>query len=102
MNGKARLSASVDPDLIEAAENAVAKGQYGSVSAWVNEALRLKLAQDRRMEALAAFVAAYETEHGEITAQELELAARRARTRATPVRGIQGAKTQVGRRRRAE
>ena len=56
MNGKQRLSASVDADLIEAAEDAVASGRSGSVSAWVNEALRAKCDQDRRLQALDAFV----------------------------------------------
>ena len=87
MSYKARLSASVDADLIEAAEDAVARGRFDSVSAWVNDALRLKLAHDRRLEALAAFVGAYEAEHGEITAEEIHAAARRARGRATTVRG---------------
>ena len=79
---KQRLSASVDADLIVAAEAAVARGSFDSVSAWVNEALRLKLEQDRRLEALGAFVAAYEAEHGEITSDEIRDAARRARARA--------------------
>jgi Arc/MetJ-type ribon-helix-helix transcriptional regulator len=86
MSNKQRLSASVDAELIEAAEAAVAGGRFESVSAWVNEALRLKLEQDRRLEALATFVAAYEAEHGEITAAEMRLAARRARARAVVVR----------------
>jgi Arc/MetJ-type ribon-helix-helix transcriptional regulator len=86
MSGKQRLSASVDADLIQAAEDAVAHGRFVSVSAWVNEALRLKLAHERRLEALAAFVARYERDHGEITAEEIEQAARRARGRAVPVR----------------
>lgn len=64
---KQRLSASVDEELIEAAEKSVARGDSESVSAWVNDALRLKLAQERRLEALAAFIAGYEGEHGEIT-----------------------------------
>ena len=85
---KQRLSASVDSDLIEAAENAVASGRSESVSAWVNEALRLKLAQERRLLALAAFVSAYEDEHGEITPEEIRSAARQARARATVVRGM--------------
>ena len=93
MNNKQRLSASVDADLIEAAEDAVARGRYDSVSAWVNEALRFKLAQDRRLEALAAFIAAYESEHGEITSEEMRLASRRARASAVAVRG-----TRVGKR----
>jgi Arc/MetJ-type ribon-helix-helix transcriptional regulator len=79
---KQRLSASVDADLIQAAEAAVAQGRFDSVSAWVNDALRLKLEQDRRLEALATFVAAYEAEHGEISAPEIRDAARRARARA--------------------
>ena len=96
---KQRLSASVDADLIEAAEDAVARGRFDSVSAWVNEALRLKLAQERRLEALAAFVAAYENEHGEITPEEIRLAVRRARTNAVTVRGKRkGKSAATGRR----
>ena len=100
MNYKQRLSASVDADLIAAAEDAVASGRCGSVSAWVNEALRLKLTQDRRLDALAAFVAAYEGEHGRITADEMEWAARRARSRATPIRGARQRKAPTPRGRR--
>ena len=101
MSIKQRLSASVDADLIEAAEDAVARGRFDSVSAWVNEALRFKLAQDRRLEALAAFVAAYEAEHGEITLEEMRLAARRARAGAVAVRGTRAAKGPATRRRSA-
>jgi hypothetical protein len=42
MSPKVRLSASVDADLVAAAEAAVASGRSGSVSAWVNDALELK------------------------------------------------------------
>jgi Arc/MetJ-type ribon-helix-helix transcriptional regulator len=83
---KQRLSASVDADLIEAAEAAVAGGRFDSVSAWVNDALRLKLVQDRRLQALGAFVTAYEAAHGEITPEEMHDATRRARGRAVAVR----------------
>ena len=79
---KVRLSASVDADLVAAAESAVAKGRLESVSAWVNDALRMKVEHDRRLEALAAFVAAYEKQYGEITAGEMHAAARRAGARA--------------------
>lgn len=65
----------------------MARRRVGSVSAWVNDALRLKLAHDRRLDALAAFVAGYEREYGRITPEEMEQAARRGRARATPVRG---------------
>ena len=87
MSAKGRLSASVDTDLIAAAQEAVAQGQAESLSAWVNEALRLKVAHDRRLRALDEFVAAFEAEHGDITEAEMSEAARRARGRAVVVRG---------------
>jgi Arc/MetJ-type ribon-helix-helix transcriptional regulator len=96
---KERLSASVDADLIAAAERAVASGEADSVSAWVNAALRLKLAHDRRMAALAAFITAFEAEHGALTTDEMEAAARRARARAIAVRGPRAV---TGRRRSAQ
>ena len=67
MSGKQRLSASVDADLVEAAHAAVAGGRAENLSAWVNEALRRQVDHDRRMQALDDFLAAYESEHGEIT-----------------------------------
>jgi hypothetical protein len=53
MSGKQRLSAAVDAELLEAADDAAARGVVQSVSACVNDARRLKLAQERRLEALA-------------------------------------------------
>lgn len=85
MSSKLRLSASVDSDLIEAAEEAVRLGRASSVSAWVNDALRLKLAHERRLQALAAFVRDYESQHGEITVDEVRAAAGRARARSITV-----------------
>jgi Arc/MetJ-type ribon-helix-helix transcriptional regulator len=87
MSAKERLSASVDADLVAAAQEAVAAGRAESVSAWVNEALRLKAAHDRRLRAIDEFVAAFEAGHGEITEAEMSEAARRARGRAVVVRG---------------
>jgi Arc/MetJ-type ribon-helix-helix transcriptional regulator len=84
---KERLSASVDADLIAAAQEAVAGGRAESVSAWVNEALRLKADEDRRLAALDEFIAAFEAEHGEITEAEMHDAARQARASAVVVRG---------------
>jgi Arc/MetJ-type ribon-helix-helix transcriptional regulator len=101
MSAKQRLSASVDVDLVEAAEAAVARGLAGSVSAWVNDALRLKLEQDRRLAALADFVTAYESEYGAITDEELRQAARRTRARAVVVRGAAPAAAGGRRRGRA-
>lgn len=86
MSEKGRLSASVDADLLAVAQAAVASGRAESVSAWVNDALRLKAAHERRLLALDAFLAQYEAEHGEITAEEMDAAARRARGRAVVVR----------------
>src|SRR5436190_6368806 len=93
MTIKQRLSASVDAELLAAAHEAAKRGRARNVSAWVNDALRLKLEHDRRLRALASFVGAYEAEHGEITAEEVQAAARRASGRAVTVRG-------TGRRRR--
>jgi Arc/MetJ-type ribon-helix-helix transcriptional regulator len=97
---KQRLSASVDADLIEAAEAAVAGGRFDSVSAWVNDALRLKLEQDRRLQALGAFVAAYEAQHGKITPEEIRDATRRARSRAVTVRPMPATRARRTARRR--
>ena len=87
MTTKARLSATVDAELIAAAQAAVAAGEAENVSTWVNDALRLKVEHDRRLRGLGDFIAAYEAEHGEITDEEMEAAERRARERAIVVRG---------------
>ena len=100
MNQKERLSASVDSELISAAEEAVKRGRSPSVSAWVNEALRLKLDHERRLEALTAFVTSYESEHGEITPEEMRQATRRARASAIAVRSLPGEKRPTNRKRR--
>ena len=62
------------------AQEAVTGGHAESISAWVNDALRLKADHDRRLQALDDFLAAYEAEHGEITDDEMRDAARRTRT----------------------
>ncbi len=97
MSAKRRLSASVDAELMQAAEAAVAGGDADSVSAWVNDALRLKLTHDARLAALASFIREYEADHGEITAEEIRLAGRRASASAIPVRGPTATPGQGGR-----
>jgi Arc/MetJ-type ribon-helix-helix transcriptional regulator len=87
MSIKQRLSASVDAELVAVAQEAVAAGQAENVSAWVNDALRLKADHDRRLRAVDDFLAAYEAEHGAITDEEIRDAARSARGRAIVVRG---------------
>jgi hypothetical protein len=78
----------------------VKRGLAASVSAWVNDALQLKLDQERRLESLAAFVSAYEQEHGEISREEIRVATRRARARAVAARGLPETKDAATSRRR--
>jgi hypothetical protein len=85
MKAKRRLSASVDADLLRAAERAARDGRASTVSAWVNDALRLKVQHDQRLRALAEFIETYEAEHGVITDEEIEIARARAKTRAVRV-----------------
>jgi Arc/MetJ-type ribon-helix-helix transcriptional regulator len=87
VTSKSRLSVTVDADLVAAVHAAVAAGAAESMSAWVSDALRLKLDHDRRLRGIGDFIAAYEAEHGEITGEEMEAAVRRARERAIVVRG---------------
>lgn len=100
MKGKQRLSVSVDAELVEVGRAAVGDDRAESMSAWVNDALRLKVDHDQRMQALDRFLAEYEAEHGEITGEEMDEAARRARARATVVRGGPVSDRPVRRRRR--
>ncbi len=100
MKPKRRLSASVDADLVAAAESAARRGDSPTVSAWVNDALRLKLEHDRRVQALAAFIDAYETEHGTISSDEIEQATRAARAKALPVRALGSPARSADKRRR--
>jgi Arc/MetJ-type ribon-helix-helix transcriptional regulator len=95
MTPKERLSASVDAGLIEAGRAAVADGRYGTLSEWVNEALRRQSEHDTTLAALREFIAEWEAEHGSITDDEMVEATRRARSRAVLVRG----RAELGRRR---
>lgn len=85
---KRRLSASVDAELLAAAEEATGRGEAPTLSAWINDAIRLKLEDDARLRALSAFIADYEAERGPITAADTEAAMREAKRRATSVRGL--------------
>lgn len=90
MQPRERLSVTVERELLEAGRAAVAEGRAASVSAWVNGALRRQADHDRRMKALDAFLEEYETEHGEITEEEMHAASRRSRARAAVVRTQSG------------
>jgi Arc/MetJ-type ribon-helix-helix transcriptional regulator len=92
---KQRLSASVDAELLDAAESAAKRGEVANVSAWVNDAMRLKVEHDRGLAELAAVIADFEAEHGEITRDEIEKAERLARSRAMSVRGTRAGETRA-------
>lgn len=62
---------TVDHELVEAGNEAVASGQAGSLSGWVNSALADRASRDRRLRAMADAVAAYEAEFGEINEAEM-------------------------------
>src|SRR5579859_7580902 len=87
MSGKRRLSTTVDAELIDAVQAAVAQGDAESVSSWVNDALRRKVEHGRRLQALDEFLSAFEAEHGAISDAEMRDAARAARARAVVTRG---------------
>ncbi|MDQ1445164.1 MAG: hypothetical protein QOI20_1628 [Acidimicrobiaceae bacterium] len=84
---KHRLTVTVDPDLVEAGQRAVESGQAQSVSGWVSAALEDKIRRDRKLALLAAAVADYENEFGEISAEEIAAQRRADRQDATVVRG---------------
>lgn len=84
---KERLTVTIDRDLIEVAEEAVAMGEADSVSAWVNAALAEKAAKERRLRAGAKAIAAYEAQFGVITEEEMAEQRRLDRAAAIVVRG---------------
>ncbi|MGH9165644.1 MAG: hypothetical protein ACRDZW_09060 [Acidimicrobiales bacterium] len=86
MTTRERLSATVEPELLEAGRAAVEEGRAATLSEWVNDALRRQADHDRRMKALDDFLDAYESKHGEITEAEILDATRRTRGRAVVVR----------------
>ncbi len=83
---KERLTVTVDPELVEAGIRAVGAGRASSLSAWVNEALVVRVERDRRLEALAEAIAGYESDNGEITLAEITAQARIDREEAVVVR----------------
>jgi RecA/RadA recombinase len=85
-SSKIRLSVTVDSDLMAACQLAVSNGEAESVSAWVNDALSLKVEHDRRLRGIDDLIASYEAEYGEITDEEMEAAYRSMKARAIVVR----------------
>jgi Arc/MetJ-type ribon-helix-helix transcriptional regulator len=60
------MKVPIDTHVLEAVQAAVAAGEAESVSAYVNDALRLKAEHDRELRGIDDFIAAYEAEHGVI------------------------------------
>jgi Arc/MetJ-type ribon-helix-helix transcriptional regulator len=87
MTEKARLSVTVDQELVSVAQRAVAEGRATSTSAWINEAMARHADHEQRLRAVDEFIEAYEAEHGEITDEEMRAASRQVAGRATVVRG---------------
>lgn len=70
-SGKVRVTVTVDPELVEAANRAVAEGGASSLSAWVNAALADRAQRDEKLAALRRAVEDYEAEFGVIAAEEI-------------------------------
>jgi hypothetical protein len=83
---KERVTITVDHDLIEAANEAVASGRVSSLSAWVNAALVERAAKERQLRAMADAVAEYEAEFGAISETELVAQQRADRRKSIAVR----------------
>lgn len=62
---KQRLTVTVDPELVEAGNRAVANREADSLSGWVSAALADKVRRDRKLEKLRAAIVDYEAEFGE-------------------------------------
>jgi len=84
---KRRITVTIDPALLAAANRAVSAGRADSVSGWVSEALAARACQDSKLEALSEAVADYEAEFGEITTEEIAAQGRADRETASAVRG---------------
>jgi hypothetical protein len=102
MTNRQRLSATVEADLLTAARHAVKEGRAGSLSAWVNDALRRQAEHERRMKALGEAIREYEAEHGVITEEEIRETTRRMKDRAIRIRprGARPSQTAPPRRKR--
>lgn len=84
---KRRLTVTVDPELVEAGNRAVACGAADSLSAWVSMALSDKARRDQQLQHLREAIADYEAEFGEITPEEVAAQQRADREDAVVVRG---------------
>ncbi len=84
---KRRLTVTVDPEPVEAANRAVASGSADSLSGWVNAALTDRARRDQQLARLGDALADCEAEFGEISTEEIAQQRRSDRQRAVVVRG---------------
>jgi hypothetical protein len=96
---KARLTVTVDADLLKAANQAVAAGRAESLSGWVNLALAERQAKERRLLAMAEAVAGYEARFGPISPEEIAAQQRTDQRAAVVVRGPRGGRSRSTRTR---
>jgi Arc/MetJ-type ribon-helix-helix transcriptional regulator len=88
LHRKARLTVTVDAELVAAANDAVAQGEADSVSSWVNKAMTAQSERERRLAGMAAAIADYEAEFGELTEEEMAEQARKDRADSRVVGGV--------------
>ncbi len=69
--GRRRVTITVDALILDQAYEAVREGHCRSLGEWINEALAQRLDKDRRLAVLRKLIAEYESEHGEITDDEM-------------------------------
>src|SRR5260370_28696752 len=93
---KERLTVTVDPELIEAGNDAVAAGLAESLSGWVNAALAARAVRDRQLRSLAEAVADYEARFGPISGEEIAARQRADREAAGVVSGPRAAAARAG------
>jgi hypothetical protein len=101
MARKERLTVTVDANLVEAGNQAVAAGRADSLSGWVNLALVEREAKERRLLAMAEAVTKYEARFGAISAEEMAAQQRADQKAAIVVRGPRRGRARTGRRGRA-
>jgi hypothetical protein len=101
MKRKERLTVTVDAELVRAGNRAVRAGRADSLSRWVNDALAEREAKERRLQAMADAVAAYEAEFGPIASEELAVQQRADENQAVVVRGRRRRARSRGNRRKA-
>lgn len=99
---KQRLTVTVDPELIQAGNRAVAAGDADSMSGWVGTALSDKVQRDQKLEKLGAAISEYEAEFGEIRPEEMRVQEHADREDAVVVRGRRSDAAGSGRTRRSD